>query len=84
MNKPTDEELEKLRMRAYNAHIEGARAAANRVLHDAGIAHGWREAIEALRARTGGEDASDEFWSGLFWREAAEHLERLAKERGHL
>ncbi len=41
-----------------------------RALHDAGIAHGWRECIEALRGN----------WVD---QSAAGYLERLLKERGH-
>ena len=63
-----------------------------RILHDAGIAHGkaegkaegWREAIEALRAREGGADAAGEFWSRAFWKDAALYLERIGKERGYV
>ncbi len=69
MNKPTDDELNEL---AFN---EG-----NRALHDAGIAHGWREAIEALRAR--GTGWANPGTSAMA--QAADCLERIAKERGHL
>jgi transcriptional regulator with XRE-family HTH domain len=45
---------------------------------------GWNEAIEALRAREGGADAADEFWSRAFWKDAALYLERIGKELGYV
>lgn len=67
MNKPTDEELLVRYARDSDAHIEGLR-----ITHDAGIAHGWREAIEALR----NVRPSADYW--------ADYLTRIAKERGYI
>ncbi len=67
MNKPTDDELNEL---AFN---EG-----NRALHDAGIAHGWREAIEALRRVPDDDQAPSRDCAEC----CVEWLERIAKERG--
>lgn len=71
MNKPTDEELFALcESRVYVPDM--------RALRDAGIAHGWREAIEALRERCA-RDPHLEYLD-----QAADDLERIAKERGVL
>ncbi len=66
MNKPTDPYAD-----LYSAEPKGAW---NEGLHD-GIAHGWREAIEALihYAQT---DTTDET--------EVEFLQRIAKERGYV
>lgn len=79
MNKPTNKEL---RIRnPYTGH-EPLDPAAKRAWHEgeraweegnrAGIAHGWREAIEALR----NVRPSADYW--------ADYLTRIAKERGYL
>ncbi len=70
MNKPTDEELSQIAWRAGAEDKE-------RALHDAGIAHGWREAIEALRVL-----ANRDCMDGPSARAFADELERIAKERG--
>ncbi len=78
MKKPTDKELLAIEQ-TVPPYAQGRRcgrlAAQRRALHDAGIAHGWRECIEALResSRAGSESAE--------W--CADYLEHLAKERGH-
>ncbi len=73
MNKLTDEELSQI---AWRAGAEDQ----DRALHDAGIAHGWREAIEALSAR--GTGWANPGTSAMA--QAADCLERIAKERGKL
>ncbi len=80
MNKPTDEELERmayLAERPIGCGKEG-RIATNRALHDAGIAHGWREAIEALRAHVASASGTSRPSYLVL------DLERIAKERGYV
>ena len=92
MNKATDEELVRRFDRAYlkrseegdpdRTYVSDCRRAACRALHDAGIAHGWREAIEELRAYSQrGERTIHEAGAQ---QDAANHLESIAKERGYL
>ncbi len=71
MNKPTDEELSQI---AWRAGAEDQ----DRALHDAGIAHGWREAIEALRRVPDDDQAPSRDCAEC----CVEWLERIAKERG--
>ncbi len=75
MNKPTDEELNQI---AWRAGAEDR----DRALHDAGIAHGWREAIEALRAVADDKDPVL-YVDPVVTSTLADHLERIAKERGY-
>lgn len=81
---PTDEETHEIAQRGFRA---GNSAGARREL----IAHGWRECIEALRARamdlyrkphTEKTFAERGFDQHLL--HAANELEQLAKERGYL
>jgi hypothetical protein len=96
MNKPTDEELNILAWTAcgplaftsqtapedVRAELERRSVVFNRALHDAGLAHGWREAIEELRERAPLAYARGFAASGDAYVSAAAYLERIAKERG--
>lgn len=74
MTKPTDEELEALRMRVYGRLIEGARAAANRALFDAGIAF----AAKRVRELADAESCNPKYGA---LDGAADELDALAEER---
>ncbi len=79
MNKPTDEAFAELQRKAWSKGLSGgdnwgkeALLVYDRFIHDAGIAHGWQEAIEALRSVR----PSADYW--------ADYLDRIAKERGYV
>ncbi len=89
MNKQTDEELmrherEVLGKTPACGSVGEHSARRRRIAHDAGIAHGWREAIDALRAevlRLQGEFRGVEADRAL---SAVATLERIGNERGYV
>ncbi len=87
MNKPTDDGPSQHELMAIVEHAEENNLEPDEELYlagkAAGIAHGWRECIEALREAKVRNGHPDDYIEFNGFHVAIEELERLAKERGH-